>query len=62
MSRRPSPLQSYLASHRRGIALILLFLTVWWIWDWYQRPDLVTRILFCETANCTPLERLLVAG
>ena len=44
------------------MALILLFLTVWWIWDWYQRPDLVTRVLFCETANCTPQERLLVAG
>ena len=33
-----------------------------WAWTWFSSPDPVARVLFCETANCTPQERLLVAG
>lgn len=34
----------------------------WWVWAGLRSPDLVARVLFCETASCTRHERLLVAG
>jgi hypothetical protein len=44
------------------VALILLALVAWLYLDEFFAPNLVARVLFCETANCTPQERLLVAG
>ena len=34
----------------------------WCLWTFLRSPDLVARVLFSETANCTSQERLLVAG
>ncbi len=71
MPRRPPPRQRRLLSSRWALALVVAALaagamlcigTGWAFWVWFHRPDIVARVLFCETANCTPQERLLVAG
>ena len=58
MPRRLSALQRRLTSRRRAMVIALLVLAIWWFW--FRSPDLVTRVLFCETASCTPHERSLV--
>ena len=42
--------------------LTILALTMWCCIDEFFAPNVVARVLFSETANCTPRERILVAG
>ena len=47
-----------------AFCLIVTAIT-WWAWNYVDEafaPDVVPRVLYSETANCTPRERLLVAG
>ena len=71
MLPRQSAHQRRLVSAGRALAVVVVSLaggavlcmgTGWWFWEWFHSPDIVARVLFCETANCTPHERLLVAG
>ncbi len=43
-------------------ALVILALVAWYCLDEFFAPNIVARVLFSETANCTRHERLLVAG
>jgi Cell Wall Hydrolase len=45
-----------------GVILVVLLLPLWCGLDWLLTPNVVVRVLFAETANCTPQERMLVAG
>jgi len=66
MPRRRSARQRRTASRRTLVVFLVALaggaLLTMWLWDWFSSPDIVARVLFCETANCTPAERLLVAG
>ena len=43
-------------------ALAMLVVTTWYCVDTLFQPDIVVRVLFSETANCTQRERILVFG
>jgi hypothetical protein len=45
-----------------AVLLLVCLLLVWWYEERFGGPDVVARVLFAETANCTRHERLLVAG
>ena len=45
-----------------AVSVAIFSLVLWYCLDWLFTPNVVARVLFAETANCTPQERMLVAG
>ena len=63
--RKPRrPRRSRKTIHARRLTTLALLLAatlaLWWTWSWLTAPNILARVLFSETANCTPHERRLV--
>jgi hypothetical protein len=44
------------------VTLVILALVAWHYLEEFFAPNIIARVLFCETANCSQQERKLVAG